>query len=177
MPALPTTQRPDAWFGYDPATGKDQAFYLFICNTCDRQHNSPSSALPEGWHKMAVPEFGETILQCPDCDESIEREKSEKIRRVAKALAIFGIHPPQSPAIADLFPDKVDPARKLKANLAEALDEIRLFERAYINLLKDGRDRIIMLGGDCDSVKRMEEGDPALRRAREFLSRTGGANA
>ena len=94
MPALPTTQRPDAWFGYDPATGKDQAFYLFICNTCDRQHNSPSSALPEGWHKMAVPEFGETILQCPDCDESIEREKSEKIRRVAKALAIFGIHPP-----------------------------------------------------------------------------------
>ena len=47
--------------------------------------------------------------------------------------------------------------------------------RAYVNTLESGRDRIISLGGDCDSVDRMEEGDPALIRARAAIAKVRGA--
>lgn len=40
---------------------------------------------------------------------------------------------------------------------------------AYVRLLEAGRDRIIDLGGTCDPVDRMEDGDPALIDARAAL--------
>lgn len=43
--------------------------------------------------------------------------------------------------------------------------------RGYVNTLEAGRDRIISLGGDCDSLEVMERGDPYLRKAKEALIR------
>jgi hypothetical protein len=63
--------------------------------------------------------------------------------------------PPESPA----------PARE--AQLEEAL---RQLIRGYMILLENGRDRILLLGGQCDSVEVMERGDPYLREARAALS-------
>lgn len=37
--------------------------------------------------------------------------------------------------------------------------------RAYVRLMENGRDRIRMLGGECDPVDKMEQADPALRDA------------
>ena len=51
----------------------------------------------------------------------------------------------------------------------EGLSELRALYRAYIHLLESGRDRIIGLGGDCDPVDRMEQGDPALIQARAMI--------
>lgn len=39
----------------------------------------------------------------------------------------------------------------------------------YVSLLESGRDRIKMLGGDCDDVPTMEANDPALIRAKSAL--------
>lgn len=44
--------------------------------------------------------------------------------------------------------------------------------RAYVNLMENGRDRIVMLGGDCDPVDVMERDDPYLRELRESLAAT-----
>lgn len=44
--------------------------------------------------------------------------------------------------------------------------------RAYVNMLEAARDRIIFLGGECDSVELMEAGDPALIAARASLAST-----
>ena len=62
------------------------------------------------------------------------------------------------------------------AALAEATKRIMVLEaalrglyRGYINTLENGRDRIIFLGGECDPVDRMEEGDPSLIAARVAL--------
>ena len=41
--------------------------------------------------------------------------------------------------------------------------------RAYVLLLESGRDRIVALGGSCDAVDKMEEGDPALIVARAAI--------
>jgi hypothetical protein len=51
---------------------------------------------------------------------------------------------------------------------------LRLLMQAYVNTLEGGRDRIKMLGGDCDDVPTMEAGDPALRHARRVLTTVDG---
>lgn len=48
-------------------------------------------------------------------------------------------------------------------------EPMRNLYRAYVRLLEAGRDRIIDLGGRCDSVQLMEESDTDLRAAREAL--------
>lgn len=48
-------------------------------------------------------------------------------------------------------------------------DALRDLMRAYVGTLENARDRIIFLGGDCDSLDKMVSGDPALRAAREAL--------
>lgn len=54
----------------------------------------------------------------------------------------------------------------------KAVSELRALYRAYVNVLETGRDRIVASGGICDPVDRMEEGDPALIRVRQFLEAT-----
>lgn len=49
--------------------------------------------------------------------------------------------------------------------------------RAYVSLLEAGRDRIMSLGGTCDTVEVMENGDPALIAAREALAKRPDKNS
>lgn len=58
-------------------------------------------------------------------------------------------------------------------DLLEALQRLRI---AYVNMLESGRDRIIALGGDCDSVEKMEKDDPALAVARKTIAKAKGKN-
>lgn len=53
--------------------------------------------------------------------------------------------------------------------LVAARTGLHELSKAYVNLLEIGRDRITSLGGDCDSVEKMETGDPALIAARALL--------
>ena len=41
----------------------------------------------------------------------------------------------------------------------------------YVRLMENGRDRIIMLGGDCDSVDFMEANDPLLINIRNVMKK------
>lgn len=41
--------------------------------------------------------------------------------------------------------------------------------RAYVRLMEAGRDRIIDLGGTCDTLEKMETGDPYLIAAKAAL--------
>lgn len=54
--------------------------------------------------------------------------------------------------------------------VAELDTAFRDLMHAYVCLLESGRDRIKMLGGDCDDVPTMEANDPALIRARDVLT-------
>lgn len=46
--------------------------------------------------------------------------------------------------------------------------------RGYVNMMENGRDRIVFLGGDCDSVDAMEASDPWLKAARAALAQHQG---
>ena len=50
---------------------------------------------------------------------------------------------------------------------------VRKLYQGYVNTLEAGRDRILALGGQCDSVEVMEEFDPVLRAARAFVGAEG----
>lgn len=54
--------------------------------------------------------------------------------------------------------------------LERARDALRNLISGYVNTLENGRDRIIFLGGQCDSVETMERSDPNLRAARSALA-------
>lgn len=60
-----------------------------------------------------------------------------------------------------------DAAEARERGLREALQSLI---RAYVRLLENARDRIVMLGGQCDPVDRMERDDPNLRDARAALA-------
>ena len=51
-----------------------------------------------------------------------------------------------------------------------ALDALTALYRGYVNTLQAGRDRIIFLGGECDTVEKMEASDPWLISARAALA-------
>lgn len=62
-------------------------------------------------------------------------------------------------------------ARKQRDELLAALE---MMNRAYVNLMENGRDRIIMLGGECDPVDVMESNDPNLRESRAAIASAKG---
>jgi hypothetical protein len=64
----------------------------------------------------------------------------------------------------------------LIAAAPDLLDELRNMCKAYVRLLENGRDRIIMLGGDCDPVDRMEANSVELIRARAAIAKATGEN-
>jgi len=51
-----------------------------------------------------------------------------------------------------------------------ALDALIALYRGYVNTLQAGRDRIIFLGGECDTVEKMEASDPWLISARAAIA-------
>lgn len=76
--------------------------------------------------------------------------------------------------VADLIasaPGVLAERDRLKAANAELAAALRNMTRAYINLLETGRDRIISLGGTCDSVEVMERCDENLSDARFALEK------
>lgn len=70
----------------------------------------------------------------------------------------------------DLSVPNLPEVYRLRRELAALRDAMRDLYRGYVRLLASGRDRILFLGGECDPVDRMEEGDPVLIAAREALS-------
>ena len=62
-------------------------------------------------------------------------------------------------------------AEKQRDELLAALDGMN---RAYVNLMENGRDSIIMLGGECDHVDVMERDDPHLRESRAAIASVKG---
>jgi len=58
---------------------------------------------------------------------------------------------------------------------ADLLAELQRMSRAYVSLMEAGRDRIVMLGGDCDPVDKMEGDDPNLRSARAAIAKATAA--
>lgn len=59
----------------------------------------------------------------------------------------------------------------------ELLAALEMMNRAYVNLMENGRDRIIMLGGECDPVDVMESNDPNLRESRAAIASVEGGAA
>jgi hypothetical protein len=63
--------------------------------------------------------------------------------------------------------------RNLRADLdrtkGDARCALKSLYHAYVTLLEAGRDRITSMGGNCDSVEKMETGDPALIQARSVI--------
>lgn len=59
------------------------------------------------------------------------------------------------------------PVGPMREPVAQALRDLI---RAYVNLLENGRERIMFLGGQCDPVDVMEASDPNLRAARAALA-------
>lgn len=74
--------------------------------------------------------------------------------------------------------EALDEHDKLRTENANATHTLRLLYSGYVRTLEVARDRIIFLGGDCDTIKEMEALDPVLREARatiEGLGRKAGA--
>lgn len=59
----------------------------------------------------------------------------------------------------------------LRAQLAEAVGLGKSLHSACVNLLYGGYDRITELGGDCDSVSKMEAENPSMQEWKSFLAR------
>lgn len=70
------------------------------------------------------------------------------------------------------YADDMDYAH-LIATAPDLLAELKALSRAYVSLMEAGRDRIVMLGGDCDPMDKMEGDDPALRSARAAIAKAG----
>lgn len=68
------------------------------------------------------------------------------------------------------FPLTAEEFERTKTERDRLRQALKDLAHAYVNLLESGRDRIVSLGGDCDSVEVMERGDPYLKKAREALA-------
>jgi hypothetical protein len=63
---------------------------------------------------------------------------------------------------------------RLIAAAPELLANLTNLQRAYVNLLETGRDKIIALGGECDPVDVMERNDPYLKDSRAAIKKATG---
>ncbi|MFZ2306799.1 MAG: hypothetical protein WAW73_20185 [Rhodoferax sp.] len=87
--------------------------------------------------------------------------------------------PTHFPGQDERFANEVE-ERKANATLIaaapELLDQLKAMNRAYVNLLETGRDRILQCGGTCDPVEVMEANDHYLRDSKAAIAKaTGGA--
>lgn len=70
--------------------------------------------------------------------------------------------------------DEVEANIDLIAAAPELLDGLKHLYRAYVSTLELASDRIRDLGGECDPIERMEQGDPALIKTRELIAKATG---
>lgn len=78
-------------------------------------------------------------------------------------------------AIGEDGPRSVSEAiAKLEKQRDDLLAALEKMNRAYVNLIENGRDRIVQLGGDCDPVDVMERDDPHLRESRTAIASVKG---
>lgn len=63
---------------------------------------------------------------------------------------------------------------RLIAAAPDLISELKNLRRAYVNLLESGRDRILLLGGQCDDVATMEAADPNLRKTDAAIKKAEG---
>lgn len=81
---------------------------------------------------------------------------------------------PVEESINTLAADEITRLRQQVATLTEqrdaAMEALRKMNRAYVSLMENGRNRIVMLGGECDPVDVMERADPALIEAKKTLA-------
>lgn len=61
--------------------------------------------------------------------------------------------------------------RAITSQRDELLAALKEFYKHYVSTLESGRDRIVMLGGDCDPVDMMEAGDPILIKIRDLFKK------
>lgn len=59
----------------------------------------------------------------------------------------------------------------------ELLAALKKLNRAYVQLLENGRDRILSLGGECDPVDYMEQVDCNLAECRATIASVKGCAA
>lgn len=59
------------------------------------------------------------------------------------------------------------------AALPDLIEAAKSLVQAYVSLLEAGRDRIMFLGGECDSVEKMEKQSQELKRAKAALRKAG----
>lgn len=64
--------------------------------------------------------------------------------------------------------------KHLIAAAPDLLDHLKAMNRAYVNLLETGRDRILQSGGACDPVDVMEATDPFLRASKAAIAKAEG---
>lgn len=74
--------------------------------------------------------------------------------------------------VETMAPGAAAELRRLSASEAALLDGLCNLRRAYVRLMENGRDRIRMLGGECDPVDQMEELDPNMIEASDLIART-----
>lgn len=67
-------------------------------------------------------------------------------------------------------PTTLELAAQQLRQVPELLRALRELSRAYVSSMESGRERIIALGGTCDSVDVMERGDPHLAKARGVIA-------
>jgi hypothetical protein len=101
----------------------------------------------------------------------LRHESASFLETMAKTCAHLGIDT-KSAQNAQGKPSDVlyAHAKVLRQRLAEATDLLKHMTCSYHRALENGYDRIIFLGGDCDSVDKMEGDDPYYARARAFLA-------
>jgi hypothetical protein len=76
-----------------------------------------------------------------------------------------------------LAPKTTSPLELMTTQRNELLDQLKAMNRAYVNLLETGRDRILQYGGTCDSVEVMEAADPFLRESKAAITKAQGGAA
>jgi len=132
---------------------------------------------PDDVHAAPSKAHAEKAAAALNAFHAARQEQSEQDPKI-EAVATLWPHSAESHAesVAAFIPGWMLPqwqveAIRTNAPPARAVDhaDFKALYRAYVRLLEAGRDRILLLGGDCDPVDVMEASDADLRAARSLI--------
>lgn len=118
---------------------------------------------------MLDPIFAEAVAR--ERERCVEIATREGAKHTEKKPALATVAWNIAAAIRET--EAAAPADPRDAEIARLKEALGRLYHGYVCLIEKGRNRILDLGGDCDSVAHAEEGDPFLIGARRTL--TGGA--